>query len=141
MPTTSEDACFWYVYSLAVYRISIIFIFLSDEVYANASHFVCPNERGIFSTLYTAYHRKKIFKGLVALTIVSKWFLMFFTDTCYLPIENVDVYIKIWVFLIYLLHFECICFPQDDVFCRFLFLATIECTYIWNKFHKTNIHI
>lgn len=99
MPTTSEDACFWYVYSLAVYRISIIFIFLSDEVYANASHFVCPNERGIFSTLYTAYHRKKIFKGLVALTIVSKWFLMFFTDTCYLPIENVDVYIKIWVFL------------------------------------------
>lgn len=98
MPTTSEDACFWYVYSLAVYRISIFFIFLSDEVYANASHFVCPNERGIFSTLYTAYHRKKIFKGLVALTIVSKWFLMFFTDTCYLPIENVDVYIKIWVF-------------------------------------------
>lgn len=68
MPTTS-DVCFWYVYSLAVYRISLFFIFLSDEVYVIASHFVCPNERGVFSTPYMAYHRRKIFKGLVALTV------------------------------------------------------------------------
>lgn len=63
MLTTSEDVCFLSVYSLVSVEYQYFFIFLSDEVYVNASHFVCPNERGVFSTPYTAYHRKKIFKG------------------------------------------------------------------------------